>query len=324
MKKTLIALAAATAATAFAADSVTIYGIADSWFGQTKGANGINQTVVQSGGLSSSRLGFSIKEDLGDGLGAFAVIEDGLNMDDGTKTAQGRKYVVGLSGGFGAVSLGRQATPFEDFYIKSFYTMDSAFEGMKAGGRAAGYAHNARVDNSVRYDSPNFDGFTASAIIGLGENKVSTPIAVRATQTTGLSARYANGPLIVGLAYQKDETQAAPKVNNKTNTVIAGSYDFGVAKLNAGFNTAKQSNLAAREKAYNLGVVVPLGAFSVLAELGQSKVSNGGIKTKSYGLEGRYAMSKRTTVYAGLGQAKISGATNPNRRNFGIGIRHTF
>ena len=115
MKKTLIALAAATAATAFAADSVTIYGIADSWFGQSKGNNGINQTVVQSGGLSASRLGFSVKEDLGDGLSAFAVIEDGLNLDDGSKTAQGRKYVLGLSGGFGAVALGRQTTPFEDF-----------------------------------------------------------------------------------------------------------------------------------------------------------------------------------------------------------------
>ena len=321
MKKTLIALAAATAATAFAADSVTIYGIADSWFGQSKGNNGINQTVVQSGGLSSSRLGFSVKEDLGDGLGAFAVIEDGLNLDDGSTTAQGRKYVVGLSGGFGAVSLGRQATPYEDFYIKTFYTMDSAFEGMKIGGRAAGYAHTARIDNSIRYDSPNFDGFTASLHLGLGENKTA---AVRATQTSGLSARYANGPVIVGLAYQKDEVQAGTVVNNKTNTALAGSYDFGVAKVNAGFNTAKLSNLPAREKTYNLGVVVPLGAFSVLAQLGQSSVSNGGAKTKSYGLEGRYALSKRTTAYVGLGQAKISGAANPNRRNFGIGMRHTF
>jgi predicted porin len=217
--------------------------------------------------------------------------------------------------------LGRQATPYEDFYTKSFYTMDSAFEGMKAGGRAAGYAHNARIDNGVRYDSPNFDGFTASLHLGLGENKTAT---VRATKTAGLSARYANGPVIVGLAHQKDEVQAGVLVNSKTNTVIAGSYNFDVVKVNLGYNMAKQSNLAAKENTYNLGVVVPLGAFSVLAELGQSKVSNGGIKTKSYGLEGRYAMSKRTTLYAGFGQAKISGAANPNRRNIGLGIRHTF
>ena len=321
MKKTLIALAAATAATAFAADSVTIYGIADSWFGQSKGNNGINQTVVQSGGLSASRLGFSVKEDLGDGLSAFAVIEDGLNLDDGSKTAQGRKYVLGLSGGFGAVALGRQTTPFEDFYTKNFHTMDSAFEGMKTGGRAAGYAHSIRVDNSLRYDSPNWDGFTASAIVGLGENKTAT---VRATQTTSLSARYAHGPLIVGLAYQKDQAQAGAQVNSKTNTVLAGSYDFGVLKMNAGFNNAKQSNLAAKEKAYNLGVVVPLGAFSVLAELGQSKVSNGGIKTQSYGLEGRYALSKRSTLYVGAGQAKQKNVANAVDRNIGFGMRHTF
>jgi predicted porin len=322
MKKTILALAAFSAASAFAADSVTIYGIADSWFGQTKVGAAPTQTVVQSGGLSTSRLGFSIKEDLGDGLGAFAVIEDQINLDNGTKGAAGRKYVVGLSGDFGSVSLGRQATPFEDFYTKSFYTMDSAFDGMKQNGRAAGYTHTARIDNGVRYDSPNFDGFTASAHLGLGEDKAAT---VRARQTWSLSARYSNGPLVIGLAHQKDEVQALPAtINRTTNTVIAGSYDFGAAKVNLGYNMAKKSNVAPKENSYNLGVVVPAGAFSFLAQVGQSKVSNGGAKTNSFGLEGRYALSKRTTVYAGAGQSKISGAANPNIRNIGVGIRHTF
>lgn len=319
MKKTLIAFAAAAAASAFAADSVTIYGVADAWFGQTEGNNGISQTVVQSGGLSTSRLGVSVKEDLGDGLSAFAVIEDQINFDDGTKGAAGRKYVVGLSGGFGAVSLGRQTTPYEDFYVKSFYTMDSAFEGMKNGGRTAGYAHGSRFSNSVRYDSPKFGGFTAAIHLGLGENKTA---GSSATQNVSLNARYADGPLVVGLAYQKDEVAGAP-ITSTRNTVIAGSYDFGPVKANLGYNIAKRTNLA-DEKAYNLGVVVPLGSFSLAAQIGQSKVDNGGAKTKSYGLEGRYALSKRTTVYAGLGQSKISGAANPNRRNIGVGIRHTF
>ncbi len=320
MKKTLIALAATTAASAFAANSVTIYGVADSWFGQSKGDNGINQTVVQSGGLSASRVGLSIKEDLGDGLGAFAVIEDGINLDNGSRTAAGRKYVVGLSGGFGALSLGRQTTPYEDFYVKSFYTMDSAFEGMKNGGRAAAYTHAGRIDNGIRYDSPNFDGFTASLHVGLGENKTA---AISATKNLGVSVRYAKGPVVVGVAHQKDEVTGAP-ITSTTNTVVAGSYDFKVAKVNVGYNTAKRSQVQPKEKAYNLGVVVPLGSFSLAGEFGQSKVSQGGIKTKSYGLEGRYALSKRSTLYAGAGQSKISGAANPNRRNIGLGLRHTF
>ena len=321
MKKTILALAASAAASAFAADSVTIYGIADSWFGQSEGSSGVSQTVVQSGGLSASRLGFSIKEDLGDGLSAFAVIEDGLGLDDGTKGAQGRKYVVGLSGDFGAVSLGRQTTPYEDFYTKTFYTMDSAFDGMKSGGRTTGYTHAARVDNGVRYDSPKFGGFTASVHLGLGENKGA---AISATQNQGLSARYADGPIVVGLAYRKDEAQSGGIITDKTNTVVAGSYDFGVAKVNLGYNMASRSGALPDEKAYNAGVVVPFGAFSLAGQIGQSKVDSGGAKTKSYGLEGRYALSKRTTLYAGAGQSKISGATNPNRRNIGLGIRHTF
>ena len=74
MKKTLIALAAFAATAAFAQSSVTLYGIADVYVGQTKTFGGTSQTVVNSGGLSTSRIGLSVKEDLGSGLQGFVVV----------------------------------------------------------------------------------------------------------------------------------------------------------------------------------------------------------------------------------------------------------
>ena len=116
MKKTLVAVAALAASAAFAQSSVTLYGVADAYFGSEKNvAAPGSQTVVNDGGLSQSRIGVSVKEDLGAGLSAFAVIEGAVALDTGAGGLNAnRKSVVGLSGDSGAVSLGRQNTPLEN------------------------------------------------------------------------------------------------------------------------------------------------------------------------------------------------------------------
>ena len=97
MKKTLMACAAVLAMGGAAAESsVTIYGIADVNVGRTSthtytgfdplaiGKNGkvglfqatrASQTVVDSGGLSDSRVGLRVNEDLGNGNMGFVVYE---------------------------------------------------------------------------------------------------------------------------------------------------------------------------------------------------------------------------------------------------------
>ena len=79
MKKSLITLAVLSfAGTASAQSSVTLYGVADLFFGQMeKGTPGkqLKQTVVDTDGLSSSRWGFKGAEDLGGGLKANFVLE---------------------------------------------------------------------------------------------------------------------------------------------------------------------------------------------------------------------------------------------------------
>ncbi|UUZ48658.1 porin [Massilia sp. B-10] len=64
---------------------------------------------------TQSRWGIKGSEELGGGLSAFFVIEGGIHADNGTSTQNntlfGRTSIVGLRGGFGAVSLGLQDTP---------------------------------------------------------------------------------------------------------------------------------------------------------------------------------------------------------------------
>lgn len=74
------------------------------------------QTRIDSGGLSGSRFGLDVKEDLGGGMRAFAKIENGFNIDNGTAAQNGllfgRQAYVGLGGGFGSVQMGRNYSPY--------------------------------------------------------------------------------------------------------------------------------------------------------------------------------------------------------------------
>jgi predicted porin len=326
MKKTLVAVAALAASAAFAQSSVTLYGVADAYFGSEKVA-GVSQTVVNDGGLSNSRIGVSVKEDLGAGLSAFAVIEGGVALDAGAGGLNAnRKSVVGLSGDFGAVSLGRQNTPLENAIENTIDAQgNSAFSAVYAavGGNvaAAGVTMNT-YGNSVRYDSPNFDGFSGAVQIGLGENKGATTPAGRGVS---LNLTYANGPVAVAFAHQSDKTGGAFSTTDRTTTV-GGSYDFGPAKLNLGYGRTTDVIGTNDGRALSVGVTVPVGAFTVIGQYANAKVSNTAGSSKSFGLEGRYALSKRTTVYAGYNDTKqnIGGGANFKTNRLGVGIRHVF
>ena len=351
MKKTLIALAAFAATAAFAQSSVTLYGIADAYVGQTKGFGGVSQTVVNSGGLSQSRIGLSVKEDLGSGLQAFVVVENAVDTDTGAGTGN-RKSVLGLSGSFGTVSLGAQQDPVSQV-VENVLDAQSDSRFSTVAGVYGGSLFNV-VRNSVRYDTPNFDGFTAAVQVGLGEDKNTIINPGRASRDTAFNVQYANGPLAVALAHGIYETNSTltgslVPVNafvpaRLSATALAGSYDFGAAKLNLGFTNAKTKALSGNDKGINVGVTAPIGAFTVVGQLSRNKASgigltglasnvfagaanaNGTSNRTSFGLEGHYALSKRTTSYVGFNQTKDAnqGANADKSRVFGVGVRHVF
>ena len=338
------------------------------------------QTQVSSGGLNGSRFGFRITEDLGGGLAAIGNLEGGLNIDTGASAQGGllfgRQANVGVaSASLGTVTIGRNKSPYYDVH-SNVGLRESAFDatsntnfGTLANynpASAAGAAYllsnhgsatapnaatwlgfNARVNNSVRYTSPNFSGFSVSGLYGFGEDKTPT---TDATKTVGASAQYANGPIGVYLAYQSDAyVRTAGLKPALENILVGASYDFGVAKVGANYNRAKLKDVAASaflggtggnidaQKEYGLTVSVPFGATLVEANYGQSKGNTLG-KASAYGVQALYSLSKRTTLYTGYSSTKTfdnlaqlavnsqagSGSTIGRNSFFAAGVRHTF
>lgn len=331
MKKNLIALAVlAAAGAASAQSSVTLYGRVDAGLVSAKDqitGNGVSQTKLDSNVLNNSLWGFKGTEDLGNGLKANFVLESGMNLDDGSAAVAGttfnRKATVGLSGGFGTVELGRNYTAYQSLRAATNNTADTNMAITDSVWKAGG-DYGIRANNMIRFDSNDYSGFSGSVGYAFGENKAT---GLDATDNLSLHVKYANGPLLVG--YGHETVKAATGSDTRLN-LIAGSYDFGVAKLNAGYNTAKRAQtltVGGEDKEFQVGVSAPFGATTVYFGYASAKnETNAGATVEErsgYDLAATYALSKRTTAYAGYKSYEVKN-TNKEATAFGVGVRHVF
>ncbi len=347
MKKTLIAFAALTAiaGVAQAQSSVTLYGLVDAFVGQTSTEkNSANpalaqaktkQTVVNSSGQNFSRWGIKGTEDLGNGMSAYFILESGFNTDDGTYATGvgfGRQSLVGLKGNFGSVSLGRQYTAHQILRNATNHMADTNFATTNSvWGLTGGVpAYNSRANNSVVYASPDFGGISGVVSYGMGENK-NAPGNVNgdSTDNVALHIKYANGPVLVGYSHQEEKLARVGALSQDKNKydLFAGYYDFGVAKLNAGYQQSKNDTF--KNKEYQVGVTVPFGAAALSAGYSHSKADATGISNKGNGVSlfGTYALSKRTNLYTGFLRTKLesaNAAVETKNTTFGLGVKHLF
>jgi predicted porin len=363
MKKSLIALAVlAASGAAMAQSTVTLYGLVDTWVGSAKFDKGVGvaapsataaaayagttQTLMQSGGVNGSRWGMKGSEDLGGGLKANFDLQAGLSSDTGaapSALAFHRAAWVGFSGGFGAVKLGRIPT--------AYYDVEGGFDGVFNSALSAGAVafrtasggdasldksnYASRFDNSIRYETPVFSGFTGVVQYGFTENKTAavgaTP-AVDAGANYSLSASYAGGPFSAVLALQSEK--ATGIAIERKNTRLGAAYDFGAAKLKASYGKGGNVNFVngAEVTEYQIGVDVPVSAALTLsANFANSKDNKtldiGEGKRTAFGIGAAYSLSKRTFLYGGYVSGKKSGigsTSDATSSAFAGGVQHRF
>lgn len=335
MKKSLIALAVlAASGAAMAQSSVTLWGRVDAALASTKttvGGVSLTQNGVENGGaagLTTSRWGMKGSEDLGGGMKANFNLEARFNVDDGTQNSSTRAFhgnsYVSLSGGFGEVKLGRTYTSFDDTraLANGSNLWDSAFTPSSNGVFAVGGDYASRGDNQIRYDSPNFGGFSGTVSYAMGENKTAT---LDASSVMGLTLKYAAGPL--SAAYGHQDQKAVGGAKNKFDA-LSGAYNFGVASVSAGYNK-RNSVAAGDDKEYQLGVNVPMNAFQFSVGYAHAENELAGVTTtgKGWGLGARYAMSKRTSLYTGYRNVETDNGTPAAATEntlLSVGVRHDF
>ncbi len=325
MKKSLIALAVlAASGAAMAQSSVTLYGRADLGVGSEK-VDGKSTTSMFNGGLTTSRWGVRGSEDLGGGLKAFFQFEQGLRLTTGEiaksgGTEFGRRAHVGLSGGFGKVTLGRTSTVYDDArgLANTYSVFDSSFTPSANGVFSSGGDYASRANSQIRYDLPNLGGVYGGLTYAF-DQKADVDSTI-----TGLLLGYKNGPMNVALGYQNQ------KESSDKYMQLAGTYNMGVAALAVGYNTRSGSDAKGDDTELTLGVEVPMGTVKLSAGYATSKTEIGGstsAKASGFGFGATYSMSKRTRLYAGFRDVEVkdgAGKVTSDGSLLGLGVRHDF
>jgi len=362
MQKKLIAVAVAglASAGAFAQSNVTVYGLLDaSAYAATggnkagiAGAAGTNYGFL-SNATATSRLGFKGTEDLGNGLSAVFNLETEISQATGqmgsstSGTGAGtfsRAANVGLAGGFGTVTLGRQATPTyaavgaaDALGLNSGGLVNawvySNVKGSVATNRITGVAvagttNDAMASNlqggyaaGVGYASPVVAGFQAKVFTNAGNNTSGAEFTNNGLRD--ISVAYDNAGLKVQASHQvvygKDVTAPYNELDKgqQKNTLFSASYAIGDATVAAGWVKTKfaEDMAAANDdiRTWTLGGKYKLGATTLgLSYTNTKDVEVTSNKVTQVAALADYSLSKRTSVYALVTRANNSGLATMN------------
>jgi predicted porin len=327
----------------------------------------VNTSTSQTGAQDQWTTGqvvFSGEEDLGGGLKASFIVSTANNSG----ALGARDTNVALSGGFGTARIGRfvpaAAAGFHGFSGAGTTSIGSNYQILTAGAAASGLRFsttNANADsgtagnmernnNQIQYTSPSFNGLTVNVSYGTNSTDVSNLASKAEIKQQGISLAYANGPLSVGIG-TNDRKVNAEGANDtvRGNNIkadldwIGASYDLGVAKISASRVTRKDvTSPAAGASTTNndvqltsFGVSVPMGAITLAANVYTGKnartdADDDNAKLSGHQVSVRYALSKRTTMYALIGEANNKRAggntTGVSRKETGtlVGLLHTF
>jgi predicted porin len=303
--------------------------------------------------MSTGQVSISGTEDLGGGLKASFVINTGITS---TSSLADRDTNLALAGGFGTVRIGR-FTPAAAFGFSALSghvatSIGSNYQVGKTGTQTGTLAAGSfeRNSNNVQYTSPSFSGVTLNVNYGTSTTDASATLGKAEATQTGLSATYANGPLVIAAGINNREVNAegtsstvtGNKINGDLNWVAA-SYDLGAAKLFASHVTREDDTTVAAGtvttntdiKVTSYGVAVSMGAYTFAASTytgknGVSALATDDTKLSGSQLSVRYALSKRTYLYALNGTNKIkldSGNTAGTATKYNatsVGIVHSF
>ncbi|MFM9902353.1 MAG: porin [Polaromonas sp.] len=359
----LVALAAGATAQA---QSVTLYGVIDTGIETVSNtATGSLTRLPSNTGILASRWGMRGREDLGGGLAAVFTLESGFSPDTGASGQGGRLFgrqaLVGLSGNWGAVTVGRQ------YSMLYWSLLDADIVGPSVFGLGSldAYIPNARTDNSVAYRA-KFDALSVGAAYSLGRDTVNagpSPVGTNCAGESGadaqacrawsLMAKYDAPTWGTALAYdlQRGGVPATGTVfggltssgKKDARLSLNGYVKLDAAKLAAGVISRDNDGSTTRPKSklWYVGAsyaVTP--AFTLdgtVAKLAYKNFDNG--DSTLVAMRALYKLSKRTTVYGQLGHisnqslaaVSVSGGapgSNPlaggSQTGTMVGINHSF
>jgi len=277
--------------------------------------------VTPAGAIVATQTG-------GQGVGqgnAFAACPTGSSANAVTGQVNrfwGARSLVGLKGGFGQVTLGREyTTAFLGSQLANDpWGWDTVVSGTPGTGLNAaltgGGIARVRNDSAITYNL-SMAGFS----FGAQYAEATDSINGFSKNPYNFSAGYAGGPFTANFGYEKTGQVGAAAAEWMT---LGGTFNAGVAKVGASFGTGK-TFANAKHESFMVTATAVLGQGELRASYGElTAKSAAGVKTdaaKGFGLGYHYALSKRTTLYTDYVR---NTAVATEKDGYDFGIKHNF
>jgi predicted porin len=298
-------------------------------------SDGSNPSVVRVSS-NSSRFGLRGHEYLGRGQVAIFQLESSVLADTGGSTLATRETYVGLQGDWGTMKLGNFLTPYDDILtifgntptVTTSILSTAALWAQGALSKTEG-GFDARLGNSIRYETPPLEGFSAALQFAArdtsgdpngGDNGDRLSELRHANVISG-GAFYSRGPLDLGLAYERNY-RIRPTGPTDQALSITGGYDFGPIASNVGLRVAGVYERLSYDTPtgtltrdfYGLSGTVAVGDGNFYAFWGKAADGKGSAiegttigalvkgpdtSSQQWELSYSYSLSLRTMVYAG-------------------------
>ena len=271
--------------------------------------------VVNNG----SKLGIKGSEELGGGLSAFYQYEFSVDMTEGGNFEGLNQKFVGLKGGFGAVTLGTQDTPYwKILNITDIFNSGKMFNGtVYLGGSLTPETDDngalGTLANSVDYQTPIFNGFSAEALLVM-DGRVNTPQGFSdGVDIWNINFKYSQGPYFAGLTYISLDGESEVNIGpNSTANLDLDNWGLGL-----GYKTDQ----------WLVGAIYQQGDFADVNFARHISVNDLPLATgddaQSWMLVGQYAFGNNT-VRAAYGQTDTGIDGEDTIDNYRLGYQYNF
>jgi predicted porin len=299
----------------------------------------------QGDGNGMSRFGIDASKDLGNGLKAVGRYAFKMDPSNGSQLSARDQY-VGLKGGWGAILLGRQPTPYKmNGGVKWDPWTATFMEARRSGGMSGdAIGHNGFVNDVIAYASPKFAGIKFQVGYIADENATNNGTSGAANGTGLIGGTGVWGPVEVIAAYHNYRNRGVEDLE------IEGGEDVKQGKV--GIRWKGQGLTAAYQfEDVDAGGSVRINGNRVVRQLGEGKFNfiNLGYKFGNTLIAGnwgafsadgdgpksdvdywtigaKYYFAKKVSSYIGYAETKVKpdNIEDTKYKLFGVGMRYDF
>ncbi|MDH3637103.1 MAG: porin [Gammaproteobacteria bacterium] len=269
---------------------------------------------------NSSRLAVSGDQDLDNGISIIFQYESGVDLtgrgeNDGNGGADSsgqlftrtRDAFVGISGGFGKAQVGRMGGLNEWVYDFNLFADQVGDLGNIWGGTGL----FGRVDNLVRYTTPDFAGFNIGLSYAPEEGVDDSDVGV-------IKANYANEGLKFGAAFM---SQGTGSTDEHEAAALTGSYNFGMFTIGAGYQDESDiGGIRGNDRdGFTVGASVAIGNGTIKGQVTQTNGDGSETDATQWAVGYDHNIGKNTTVYIAYAKTDNDANTSFSANNYGHG-----